>query len=68
MSNSRLHIEDIFLLAKEANKYSLSEYTLLKDAVSTTETRALRHRVECTQEATRDNASFQDKLQISYGL
>lgn len=68
MSTSRLELEDLFTLAREVNTYSASMHRLLGEAAPVTEYRALRCMSDRTYEVTRDNATFQDKLQISYGL
>lgn len=67
MSNNRTQIKELFSLAKEASHYSSLEYELLRSVVVAPPVRAPRHKTQSTQ-TTSENASFQDKLQLSYGL
>jgi hypothetical protein len=68
MANNRKNIEELFLLALEANQSKSSEYELLKNVASDVQARPLRRRAESARTDTKSGMSFQDKLQLSYGL
>ncbi|MBZ0104120.1 MAG: hypothetical protein K8H84_00670 [Sulfuricella denitrificans] len=67
MPNKKMQIEELFSLAKEASLYGSLENELLRSVAVAQVTRESRRKKQSTQ-ATSKDASFQDKLQLSYGL